>query len=87
MAKRKKIAPETTDLPPPEPVLVDVPAAEEKIEPKPTEDSIITDQYIQLAEQCRQLPDIHLVPTDRWYGETFYPAYSRVLNAIRALLE
>ena len=57
---------------------------ENKIEPKP--DPVI-DKYLQLADACRKLPDAQLNPTDRWYGETFYPTYNIQLQKIRALTD
>lgn len=56
---------------------------EAKIEPQP--DPII-DKYLQLAEACRSLPTAKMNPTDRWYGEQFYPQYENAMRKIRVLL-
>lgn len=58
--------------------------AEAKIEPQPDP---IVDKYLKLATACRRLPEAQMMPTDRWYGEQFYPHYSGLRNEIRALLE
>jgi hypothetical protein len=40
-----------------------------------------------LEALCSQLPEAKMIPEQRWYGETFYPQYTRVLDKIKALLK
>ena len=46
----------------------------EPMAPKPT-----------LQEIVALFPDAEVVPTQRWYGETFYPKYTEALKLLKEL--
>jgi hypothetical protein len=38
-----------------------------------------------VADAIAELPEAHIVPTDRWYGEEFLPKYIQVRAKLRRL--
>ncbi len=50
-----------------------------------TEPTVATSTEQQLIELVKQLPEAKLIPDDRWYGETFYPQYTRTLEELKKL--
>jgi len=65
--------------------LVETPKTETPIVEEPVTAPIVTVKKPTLSEVVALFPEAELVPTQRWYGETFYPKYTHALQQLKKL--